>query len=324
MTRVNFGLKVKHRTQYLLNSIIRLANYEFSNSEHFNIQFTLKSNQEIILKSKIQPLVALTAIDGQELTREQIKDCLHRLEDLGIFTDLRVKVKGNPLWHFSLRLWYSLKDKKANLARFQEEWERVKTNNKKPTLNTPKEYNNKAIQNYLEGNVLEAIKDFKQAIVLDPNFAVGQYNLGCIYEQLQDCERASQAYHQAILGGLGAAYNNLGRLLILQGKYPEAVNLLLQGLQKARFTQEKCAVWKNLGWVRLKQKRYQEAEAYLLQALNIDKKQGTIYYLLAQTWEALGKSQQAHLAYEDCLRYASYHRLEEDEWIDVAREKLSP
>lgn len=151
---------------------------------------------------------------------------------------------------------------------------------------------------------------------------IAQYNLGYIYEQLQDFEQAYQAYHQAILGGFGAAYNNLGRLLILQKKYLQAVNLLLQGLEKAQCEQDRYAIWKNLGWIRLEQKRYLEAETYLLQAMEIDKKQGAIQYLLAQTWEGLGKRQQAALAYENCLRYASYYKLEEDEWINTARQKI--
>lgn len=322
MTRANFGPKARQRTQHLLEAIIGFANYEIPDQDRLGIECTRKSDHEIIVKSKLQPLVDLTASVGQELTREQIKDSLHCLEDVGILKDLRVKSKGNPWWYFSLTLWYSLKDKDNNLDCFQQEWEKLKKNNKILTQNTPQTYNDRAIQDYLEGNLPEAVKGFKQAIALDSNFAVAQYNLGCIYDQLQAFEQASYAYHQAILGGLGAAYNNLGRLFILQKKYPQGVNLLLQGLENAQCEQDKYAIWKNLGWIRLEQKRYLEAESWLLQALEMGKKQGAIQCLLAQTWEGLGKWQQAKLAYENCLRYASCYKLEEDEWINIARQKI--
>ncbi|HEY9599496.1 MAG TPA: tetratricopeptide repeat protein [Cyanophyceae cyanobacterium] len=187
----------------------------------------------------------------------------------------------------------------------------------------PEIYNNRGLENYLAQRVPQAISDFSKALELDPDFAETHYNLGSLYEDLRDFDRARSEYRLAILGGLTAAYNNLARLYILEKDYAAAVDLLLKGLKLAQLDAEKSALQKNLGWARLEQGRYAEAKAELLTAIDLDRKQAAAYGLLAQALEGLGEKVEALVAWENCLRYASSYRPDEDTWIDLARQRLA-
>ncbi|MGK7899075.1 MAG: tetratricopeptide repeat protein, partial [Xenococcus sp. (in: cyanobacteria)] len=328
MTKPNFGPIVKKRTHQLLEAIFRLFNNEINkkyknNLQILQIQWDSKNDNRLVIETKIQFLEVLTKSCDYTLTRTQIKESLHRLEDLGILEDHRFPKKGPDMWHFSLNLWHPFSHQNLNLDRLSEEWENYKAQIKKHIPITPQQYNEQGITNYIKGDIAQAIQNFEKAISLDYDYTIAHYNLGSIYDELQYFETASQAYLKASLGGLCVAYNNLGRLYILQEQYTTAIHLLLIGLEKATLDQEQeiFSLYKNLGWARFKQKRYHEAETYLLQALDIDSKRGSVYGLLGQIWEALGKSEQGQSAYQNCLRYASIYRPEEDEWLQLAREK---
>jgi Flp pilus assembly protein TadD len=187
----------------------------------------------------------------------------------------------------------------------------------------PEIYNDRGLENYLAQRVPQAISDFSKALELDPDFAETHYNLGSLYEDLRDFDRARSEYRLAILGGLTAAYNNLARLYILEKDYAAAVDLLLKGLKLAQLDAEKSALQKNLGWARLGQGRYAEAKAELLTAIDLDRKQASAYGLLAQALEGLGEKVEALVVWENCLRYASSYRPDEDTWIDLARQRLA-
>jgi predicted Zn-dependent protease len=60
-----------------------------------------------------------------------------------------------------------------------------------------------------------------------------------------------------------------------------------------------------------------------LTAIDLDRKQASGYGLLAQALEGLGEKVEALVAWENCLRYASSYRPDEDTWIDLARQRLA-
>lgn len=99
--------------------------------------------------------------------------------------------------------------------------------------------------------------------------------------------------------------------------------MLLKELKQAEHDAERYALRKNLGWVRLGQGRYAEAKAELLTAIGLDGEQAAAYGLLAQALEALGEKGEAVVVWENCLRYASSYRPDEDTWIDLARQRLA-
>jgi tetratricopeptide (TPR) repeat protein len=186
----------------------------------------------------------------------------------------------------------------------------------------PESYNDRGLENYMASQLSEAVSNLASALKLDPNCAEAHYNLGSLYEDLGDFDRARSEYRMAMLGGLAAAYNNLARLHILEKDYRKAVDLLLKGLKLAEHDAEKYALWKNLGWARLEQGRYAEAKACLMSAIDLQREQAAAHCLLAQTLEGQGKNGDALVEWEHCLQYATSYRPDEDPWIDLARIRL--
>jgi tetratricopeptide (TPR) repeat protein len=58
----------------------------------------------------------------------------------------------------------------------------------------PETYNDRGLENYLAERLPQAVSDFTKALELDPNFAETHYNLGSLYEDLRDFERARSEY----------------------------------------------------------------------------------------------------------------------------------
>lgn len=296
-----------------------------------------RNENELVVKAQVRFLVELTQLDSYDgkLDTEHIKEAIHRLEDLKILKDNRPGNKGWHDWYFTLTLWHSRHDQAANLKRFAEEWKRLQSTKLKQAQrlkhdNSPQEsdeapdlYNDRGVENYLASQLPLAVSNFTQALKLDPNFAETHYNLGSLYEDLRDFERARSEYGLAMLGGLAAAYNNQARLYILEKDYAAAVDLLFKGLKLAEHDAEKYALHKNLGWARLGQGRYAEAKAELMAAIDFNHEQAPAYGLLAQTLEGMGEKEEALAAWENCLRYASSYRPDEDTWLGLARLRLA-
>jgi tetratricopeptide (TPR) repeat protein len=191
-------------------------------------------------------------------------------------------------------------------------------------------YNQQGLENYVAGEWSSAMSDYERALSLDPDNAKAHYNLGRLYEDLQEFEKARTQYRLAAQGDLIAGYNDLARLYIREQKFSEAASLLLYGLEKVEQDDElKYALWKNLGWARLKQKRYAEAETYLTEAINLenipafqDSRPAAARCLFARVLEEKSDERSALREWEACLAYANPTIPEEDTWINMARQRI--
>ena len=194
-------------------------------------------------------------------------------------------------------------------------------------------YNNTGYQDYQAGRLDSAESQYKRAIKLDPDYTEAHYNLGLLYEDLQDFKRARTEYSVAVQSGFFPAHNNLARLHILSKNYPAAVNLLLKGIflleNDNQFTQGKPLVryslYKNLGWARLNQSRYEDAKDALKEAIAIKAipQQASAHCLLAQALEQLEEDKKALEAWINCDKYPrNPDAPEEDEWIHQAKQRL--
>ena len=123
-------------------------------------------------------------------------------------------------------------------------------------------YNNAGRLAHDEGDLSRAQYDYQRAVSLNPDYPEAHYNLGLLHEDLFDLKAAQREYKIAVLAGLDAAYNNLARLFILDGKYSQAVALLLEGLKLVVDDEVAYDMNKNLGWARLEQARYAEATVF--------------------------------------------------------------
>ena len=204
-----------------------------------------------------------------------------------------------------------------------------------------------------KGQLTNAEQSYLKAIALDSNNLDATYNLGNLYEELQNFDDARKYYIIAAKGGFPDAYNNLARLYILQNKYSEAVLLLKDGLalieKKERQEQQqanvsndlnvvKYSILKNLGWAKFKQANYEEAQGFLLGAIGIASvpeiqsyilNPGAANCLLAQVLEAQ-KSSGAVEQWRQCydlvnkrLAARNVRNAEEETWFSLAKQKLN-
>jgi tetratricopeptide (TPR) repeat protein len=194
-------------------------------------------------------------------------------------------------------------------------------------------YNRNGLKNYNERNLGEAEQDYLKAISLNADNMEAHYNLGNLYEEWQDLEKAKKEYQLAVAGNFPDAYNNLARLYIQEKKYPQTATLLSKGLLLAKeqnsLPEVRYSLFKNLGWVRLEQGRYEEAQQALQTALGIANnleaaklKPSAAHCLLAQVLDKQ-KQPTALEQWQKCCQLGSRLNPDEDTWLHLSQEKLS-
>ncbi len=201
-------------------------------------------------------------------------------------------------------------------------------------------YNAKGLSNYSRWKLESAEQNYLRAISLNKENLDAHFNLGNLYEDLQELDKAKKHYLIAVRGNIPDAYNNLAHLYIKDDKnkqYPEAAALLTKGLKKSQEENSKPEVkyslFKNLGWVRFKQGRNQEAQKNLQDAINLTKNKNDTEYIrnrasahciLGQVLEQ-GDKQQPTAALEQwqkCCELADKTNPDEDTWLYKAQQKL--
>ena len=210
--------------------------------------------------------------------------------------------------------------------------------------------NQNGLENFDNKRVESAKADFERAIAMRPNYGEAYYNLGWLYEELNDLDKAKAQYEVAVQSDLQRfdsaityvkALNNLGRLYVLKKDYGTAVRLLSQGVERANAINLQGNVearddyynlLKNLGWARLMQERYEEAEAKLTVAVKVNPDRSAAYCLLAQVLEAkVPKDSPKDKAkvvgfWTKCASKATPSDLakpEDDDWHGLANKRLS-
>jgi len=194
-------------------------------------------------------------------------------------------------------------------------------------------YNQQGLRSAKNGNLGTAQENYQRSITLDPDNVHTHYNLGNLYEDLQEFDKAKTEYLIAVQGNVPEAYNNLARLFIRQKKYPEAVSLIQQGLLLAGKTEGptevKYNLFKNLGWARFEQNRDLEAWQALQVATGIAKSPeiasyianpGSSYCLLAQVLDR--QKRPAIAEWKKCRELGSTLNPDEDTWLNLSYQKL--
>ena len=126
-------------------------------------------------------------------------------------------------------------------------------------------YYRSGIAHYQANRLALAQYDFERSLLLNPDSRLTRYQLGVLYEDLGDLDRARTEYWLAAKAGLDVAYNNLARLYILDGESVQAVPLLIESINVSQDESDlptlSYTVFKNLAWARLEQgpARYDEA-----------------------------------------------------------------
>ncbi|NEO18507.1 tetratricopeptide repeat protein [Moorena sp. SIO4A5] len=199
-------------------------------------------------------------------------------------------------------------------------------------------YGERGLEHYRAGELSSAEADYQRAIALDPDNAKAHYNLAVVYEDWLQLKKSKQEYQLAVSANIPRAYNNLARLYILEGDYPKAANLLLEGLklttEQSVYPEDKYNLYKNLGWVRFKQNRDDEAKIALEKALKIAKDPDVANYLpnrasasciLAQVLERQKKPEALNKSlkeWENCrnLIIGNPRISKPNQWLDLAND----
>ena len=197
-------------------------------------------------------------------------------------------------------------------------------------------FQNQGLNFYRKGQWEQALSNYQKAVALDPSYAKAHYNLGIVYEDLQQFDQATTEYQLAVKQDSSdnslirlQAYNNWGRLLILNKKYTQAIAPLIEGknaLDESQvktsedFQKVKYALLKNLGWAQLELKNYSEAKSLLQEANALDSTKAPAYCLLAQVLEA--QKEEALTTWNSCVAYADLGKPDEYLWLSIAREKF--
>ncbi|MGB3760715.1 MAG: AAA-like domain-containing protein [Rivularia sp. (in: cyanobacteria)] len=197
-------------------------------------------------------------------------------------------------------------------------------------------FNNRALEQYNRGRsyaqinprkgdleIQQALDNYEKALMLKPNYPQAHYGKGSVYEYIGDSNNARVHYEAAVLSKFPKAYNNLARLYILDRKYDLAAKLLEESSNLPKKWRTEYNMLKTLGWLKLEQKRYLESEKYLRQSIAIQSKQGAAYCLLARLFEDRGMEEDALKQWESCLKFSSPHHIEEKNWINIAKQRLS-
>ncbi len=158
--------------------------------------------------------------------------------------------------------------------------------------------NNLAVEMNKRGISYHKIEQFNRAkiyyqiaIFLKSDYGQAYYNLGSLYEDQNDIASAIREYEEAMKYKNPSAYNNLGRLYLLeQGEQDchRAASLFLEGLEIATKYAGKYGLLTNLGRAQLCLKQYEKAKESLEKAIAINGDRPEAYCILAPVMESLG------------------------------------
>ncbi|NEO52824.1 MAG: tetratricopeptide repeat protein [Okeania sp. SIO3B5] len=194
-------------------------------------------------------------------------------------------------------------------------------------------YNRKGLEKYQKGEFAGAESAYQQALAIDPDNFKANYNLGVLYEDLQQFDKAKTQYQLAVKANFIKAQNNQARLHILEGKPDLAIPLLWSGLgnlgnednPSLRVT---YSLYKNLGWAFWKEEATEQAEEFLRLAIQIGESEniqnrGSAHCLLAQLLEGQQEKQaEAVEQWQQCCKFGSVSNPDETQWLISAHKKL--
>jgi tetratricopeptide (TPR) repeat protein len=171
-------------------------------------------------------------------------------------------------------------------------------------------------------DLLAAIRNYRRAVSLDPDYAIARYNLANAYEDVMEFDKAMAEYQGALLADpkFLFAYNNLARLYLTRRMdYTNALNILDTAL--ALDPQESdinYTLYKNRGWAHFGLGLYELAADDLSEALKWRNGGAAAHCLLAQVLEAQGRKDAALPEWTMCVKYEPGETDVEPSWLRLA------
>ncbi|MDJ1173061.1 serine/threonine-protein kinase [Roseofilum capinflatum] len=173
------------------------------------------------------------------------------------------------------------------------------------------ELNEQGYNAYADDNWQRAESLFRWALRFNPKKAESHYYLGFFAEEEGNMEMAKERYQQAIASQatFSRAYNDLGRLYLLQNDPRSALPILEMGVQQGfndpQYTESlQAALHKNLAWAGLATSNLSLAKEQLQKSLTLEDERPAAHCLLAQVAEQEEKMKQAQNSWKLCYQYA--------------------
>lgn len=153
------------------------------------------------------------------------------------------------------------------------------------------------------GDLRRALREYREALRLDPSNARAHNNIGVIYREMGLLDEAIKEYRRAleIDPGYAKALNNLGVALYIKGDLEGAAEALKKSI---KIDPGNAASYVNLGLVLKKQGLIDQAADMFRRAISIDRGCAEAYYNLALLLEEEGKIKAAIRCYERFLELA--------------------
>jgi len=169
---------------------------------------------------------------------------------------------------------------------------------KKQTL---KETFAQALQCHKEKKFKEAKILYKKILKIDPNHTVAHNNLGLIFHELGDCQKAMDSYKKAtaINPNFSAAHNNFGLVLEKLKKHQKAINSYKKATQIDPYY---SLAHYNLGNVLKKIGKFQEAKNSFEKAIEIKPNLAAAHNNLGDAFSELRENKKAISCYQKAIK----------------------
>jgi tetratricopeptide (TPR) repeat protein len=160
-----------------------------------------------------------------------------------------------------------------------------------------------------EGEFRPAISEFEHALSLSPRYVEAENNIGLCLKELNEFQKAREAFETAILWEGEAAsdaqpFLNIGWLLSDQRQYTDAVPFLVKA---AAIAPENPAVHEALGKTYLGLDKLAEAQSELEKAIAESPDISSLHFKLAQVLRREGLTDRAKQEFEICEKLNGAH-----------------
>jgi len=166
---------------------------------------------------------------------------------------------------------------------------------------TIKEIFNLALKSH-QNNILNDAQDYYYKVLkIDPNNLQAHYNLGLIFNKLEEYQKAINHYEKVIKINpkLAMTYNNLGVIFYELEKYHNAISYLEKGISIDPYYAD---AYNNLGLIFDKLEEYQKAVNHYEKAIEINPNHLLAHYNLGITFKNLKEFERSKSCYEKVLQ----------------------
>jgi len=143
----------------------------------------------------------------------------------------------------------------------------------------------------------EGLAEFEMSVAVCPDFYRGYNNLGVVYQQLGEVDRAIECYRKAIDSNpeFSSVYGNLGMLFYQKDEIDQAAKYFRKAIS---YNQQNHFNYYYLGMIAMKKDDLKEARKNFQRAVRIKDDFAIAYYYLSLVYKRLGETEKAKEARE--------------------------